>query len=171
MKLAKKLGLAVKPIPEGYHSITSCMTVKDCARAIDFYKKAFGAEEIMRVHGPDGHTVMHAELKIGDSRYFLADEMKEMGNRSPDTLGGTSSGIYLYVRDADAVFKKAVDAGAVVKEPIKDMFWGDRCGAVRDPSGYEWTIATRKEDLSPEEMKHRHEEWLEEMKKTGKSAT
>jgi len=169
MSQAKRMKLAVKPIPEGYHAITTCLTVKEADRAIDFYKKAFGAEEVMRVNGPDGHSVMHAELKIGDSRCFIADEIEEMGNRSPDSLGGSSSGIYLYVRDADAVFKKAVDAGAVVKEPLTDMFWGDRCGTVQDPSGYFWTIATHKEDVSPEDMKDRHDKWMEEMKR-GKSA-
>ncbi|MBE0602814.1 MAG: VOC family protein [Deltaproteobacteria bacterium] len=164
MKEARKLSVAVKPIPEGYHSITACMTVKGAGKAIDFYKRAFGAEELMRVPGPDGLGVMHAELKIGDSRYFIADEMKEMGNRSPETLGGSPSGIYLYVKDADAVFKKAVDAGAVVREPLRDMFWGDRCGTVRDPFGYDWTVATHKEDVSPSELEHRVEECHKDMK-------
>jgi len=164
MKEARKLTVAVKPIPEGYHSITACMTVKGAGKAIDFYKQAFGAEELLRVPGPDGLGVMHAELKIGDSRYFIADGMKEMGNRSPETLGGSPSGIYLYVGDADAAFRKAVDAGAIVKEPLRDMFWGDRCGTVRDPFGYDWTVATHKEDVPPSEMKQRMEEWLKDMK-------
>ena len=168
MKEARKLTVAVKPIPEGYHSITACMTVKGAGKAIDFYKRAFGAEELLRVPGPDGLDVMHAELKIGDSRYFIADEMKEMGNLSPETLGGSPSGIYLYVGDADAAFGKAVEAGAVVREPLRDMFWGDRCGTVCDPFGYDWTLATHKEDVSPSELKHRMEEWLKDMK-SGKS--
>ncbi|MEW6721117.1 MAG: VOC family protein [Thermodesulfobacteriota bacterium] len=165
MEKARKLSVAVKPIPEGYHSITACMTVKDAAKAIDWYKKAFGAEEYYRVHGPDGRCVMHAELKIGDSKYFIADEIPEMGNKSPETLGGSPYGIYLYVKDVDEAYKKAVDAGAAVKEPLKDMFWGDRCGTVCDPYGYCWTLATHKEDVPPEEMKHRHEEWIKEWSK------
>ncbi|MBP2673730.1 MAG: uncharacterized protein H6Q84_570 [Deltaproteobacteria bacterium] len=167
MKAAKNLGLAVKPIPEGYHSITTCMTVKDADRAIEFYKKAFGAEELLRVAGPDGHGVMHAELKIGDSRYFIADEIREMGNRSPESLGGSPAGIYLYVRDAEETYKKAVAAGAAAREPVQDMFWGDRCGTVRDPYGYDWTVATHKEDVSPEELKRRHAEWIKGMKAKG----
>jgi PhnB protein len=168
MKAARNITVAVKPIPEGYHSITTCMTVKNADRAIDFYKKAFGAEEILRIPGPDGHGVMHAELKIGDSRCFISDEIKEMGNRSPESLGGSPAGIYLYVRDADATYKKAVAAGAAVKEPLRDMFWGDRCGTVSDPYGYAWTVATHKEDVSPEDMKRRQSEWLKSLK-TGKT--
>lgn len=164
MKEARKLSPAVKPIPEGYHSMTACMTVKGAGKAIDFYKKAFGAEELLRVPGPDGNEIMHAELAIGDSRFFIADEMKDMCNPSPETLGGSPSGIYLYVHDADAAFGKAVAAGAVVRSPLQDMFWGDRCGTVRDPFGYDWTVATHKEDVPPPEIERRKREWLEGMK-------
>lgn len=164
MKAAKKMTVAVKPIPEGYHSITPYLTVRGADRAIDFYRRAFGAEELVRMPGPDGKGIMHAELKIGDSRFFLGEEMPGMACRSPESLGGSASGIYLYVRDVDEVCRKAVEAGATVKQPIEDMFWGDRCGTVTDPFGCVWSIATHKEDVPPEDMKHRHEEWLERMK-------
>ncbi len=117
MKAARKFTLAVKPIPEGYHSITPYLTVRGADRAIDFYRRAFGAEELGRMNGPDGKTVMHAELKIGDSRLFLGDEVPGMDCRSPETLGGSPSGIYLYVRDVDETFRNAVAAGATVKTP------------------------------------------------------
>ena len=164
MKAARKLTVAVKPIPEGYHSITPMLTVRYAAQAIDFYRRAFGAEEIGRMHGPDGKTVMHAELKIGNSRLFLCDEVPEMECRSPETLGGSPTGIYLYVRDVDETFRKAVDAGATVKRPLEDMFWGDRNGSVVDPFGHSWDLATHREDVPPEEMKRRGEEFF---KKTG----
>ncbi len=160
MKTAKKISLAVKPIPEGYHAITPYMTVRQADRAIDFYRKAFGAEVILRMVGPDGRSVMHAELKIGDSRFFLSDEVPGMECRSPESLGGSPAGIYLYVRDADLVCRKAVEAGAAVKQPMSDMFWGDRCGTIVDPFGCVWSIATHKEDLSPEEIERRRDEWL-----------
>ncbi|MGA8753730.1 MAG: VOC family protein [Candidatus Deferrimicrobium sp.] len=164
MKAAGKLTVAVKPIPEGYHSITPHLTVRGAARAIDFYRRAFGAEELGRMHGPDGKTVMHAELKIGDSRFFLADEVPGTDcQRSPQTLGGSPAGIYLYVRDVDEMFRKAVNAGATVKRPLEDMFWGDRTGSVLDPFGHTWDLATRREDVPPEEMKRRGEEFFRKM--------
>ncbi len=163
MEAGKKLATGVSPIPEGYHSITSCCTVRGGEKAIEFYKKAFGAEELGRMYGPDGTTIVHAELRIGDSRLFLSDEVPAFGNRSPESLGGTGSSMYLYVEDADAVFRKAVAAGAKMKGPVQDMFWGDRCGAVIDPFGHEWSIATRKEDVPPEEMKRRGEEFFKQM--------
>lgn len=163
MKAAKKFTLAVKPVPEGYHSITPFLTVRGADRAIEFYRKAFGAEELGRMHGPDGKSLMHAELKIGDSRLFLCDEVLEMGCRSPEALGGSSSGIYLYVRDVDETFKTAVDAGATVKQPLEDMFWGDRCGRIQDPFGYEWHLATHREDVPPAEMERRQKEFLKTM--------
>ena len=164
MKAARKLTVAVKPIPEGYHSITPFLTVRRADRAIDFYRRAFGAEELGRMHGPDGKTVMHAELKIGDSRFFLADEVPGMDcQRSPQTLGGSPAGIYLYVRDVDEMFRKAVNAGATVKRPLEDMFWGDRTGSVLDPFGHTWDLATRREDVPPEEMKRRGEEFFRKM--------
>lgn len=163
MKSARKLNVAVKPIPEGYHTITPFLTVRGADRAIDFYRRAFGAEELGRMHGPDGKTVMHAELKIGNSRFFLCDEVPGMDCRSPETLGGSPTGIYLYVRDVDAAFRRAVDAGANVKRPLEDMFWGDRTGSVLDPFGYTWDLATRREEVSPEEMKRRGEEFFKRM--------
>ena len=163
MKAARKLTVAVKPIPEGFHSITPHLTVRGAARAIDFYRRAFGAEEIGRMHGPDGKTVMHAELKIGNSRLFLCDEVPEMECRGPETLGGTASGIYLYVRDVDETFRKAVEAGATVKRPLEDMFWGDRTGSVVDPFGHSWDLATHRRDVPPEEMKRRGEEFFKKM--------
>ena len=163
MKEARKYALAVKPIPEGYHSITPYLTVRGADRAIDFYRRAFGAEELSRMNGPDGKTVMHAELKIGDSRFFLSDEVPGMECRSPEALGGSPSGIYLYVRDVDETFRKAVAAGATVKHPLEDMFWGDRTGSVQDPYGHKWDLATRREDVPPEEMKRRGNEFFKKM--------
>jgi uncharacterized glyoxalase superfamily protein PhnB len=163
MKSARKLNVAVKPIPEGYHTITPFLTVRGADRAIDFYRRAFGAEELGRMHGPDGKTVMHAELKIGTSRFFLCDEVPGMDCRSPQTLGGSPTGIYLYVRDVDEAFRRAVDAGANVKRPLEDMFWGDRTGSVLDPFGYTWDLATRREEVAPEEMKRRGEEFFKKM--------
>ena len=163
MKAAKKFALAVKPIPEGYHSITPYLTVRGADRAIEFYRRAFGAEELFRLNAPDGKTVMHAELKIGDSRFFLGDEVAGMGCRSAETLGGSPTGIYLYVRDVDETFRNAVAAGATVKTPLEDMFWGDRTGSVLDPFGNTWDLATRREDVPPEEMKRRGTEFFKKM--------
>jgi PhnB protein len=163
MKAARKLTVAVKPIPEGYHSITPMLTVRGADRAIDFYRRAFGAKELGRMHGPDGKHVMHAELKIGNSRFFLCDEVPEMECRSPETLGGSPTGIYLYVRDVDETFHKAVEAGATVKRPLEDMFWGDRTGSVLDPFGHAWDLATHREDVPPEEMKRRGEKFFKKM--------
>jgi PhnB protein len=163
MKAARKLTVAVKPIPAGYHAITPHLTVRGADRAIDFYRRAFGAEELSRMVGPDGKTVMHAELKIGDSRFFLADEAPGMEGRSPETLGGSPAAIYLYVRNVDEVFRKAVDAGATVKRPLTDMFWGDRTGSVLDPFGHTWDLATHREEVPPEEMKRRGEEFFRKM--------
>jgi uncharacterized glyoxalase superfamily protein PhnB len=163
MKPARKIVAAVKPIPEGYHSITPHLTVRGADRAIEFYRRAFGAEEIGRMHGPDGRTVMHAELKIGNSLFFLGDEVPGMDCRSPETYGGSPAGFYLYVRNVDEAFRKALDAGATVKRPVTDMFWGDRTGSVQDPFGYVWDLATRKENVSPDEMKRRGEEFFRDM--------
>ncbi len=155
----------VKPIPEGYHTITPYITVKDANRAIEFYKKAFGAEEIMRMSRPDGRGIMHAELKIGDSRLFLSDEAPDCANRSPESLGGTSGGICLYVKDVDTVFERAKSAGAEVRMPLADMFWGDRFGTLVDPFGHEWSLATHIEDVTPEEMRERAEAFFAQMAK------
>jgi len=168
MKPARKLTVAVNPIPEGYHSITPHLTVRGADRAIDFYRRAFGAEELGRMHAPDGKTVMHAELKIGDSRLFLGDEIPGMDCRSPQTLGGSPTGIYLYVRNVDETFRKAVEAGATVKRPVEDMFWGDRTGSVLDPFGHVWDLATHREDVPPQEMQRRGKEFFKKMQ-SGKS--
>jgi len=150
--------MAVKPIPEGYHSITPYLICSGAAKAIDFYKQAFGAVELFRMEMKPGH-IGHAEMKIGDSIVMLADEFPEMNIKSPTTMGGSPVGILLYITDCDAVFKKAVDAGAKVDRPLQDQFYGDRSGTVIDPYGHKWTIATHKEDLSPEEMQKRGDEW------------
>ncbi|MBP2689974.1 MAG: hypothetical protein H6Q83_2161 [Deltaproteobacteria bacterium] len=165
MKATRKLAVAVKPIPEGYHSITPMLTVRYADQAIDFYRRAFGAEELGRMNGPDGKTVMHAELKIGNSRIFLCDEVPELECRSPETLGGSATGIYLYVRDVDETFRKAVEAGATVKRPLEDMFWGDRTGSVVDPYGHTWDLATHREDVPPEEMNRRGKEFFKTMER------
>ena len=141
-----------KGIQKGFHSITPAIVVKGADKAIAFYKKAFGAEELVRMNGPDGKSVMHAELKIGDSIFFIGDEMPDMGARSPQSYGGSPASLHLYVNDADTSFKRALDAGATVKMPIMDAFWGDRYGKVTDPFGHDWGIATTKWELTPAEM-------------------
>ncbi|MBI5118969.1 VOC family protein [Candidatus Poribacteria bacterium] len=155
----------VKPIPVGYHTITPFLVVKDVGRAIEFYKRAFGAEEIMRMNAPDGQSVMHAELKMADSRFFLGCECPEGMSHSPQSLGGTAVSLYLYVEDVDTAFDRAVKAGAEVRMPITDMFWGDRYGKVADPFGHEWDLATHKEDLTPEQIRERAEEFFAQMAK------
>jgi PhnB protein len=141
-------------IPEGYHNVTPYLCVSDAARAIDFYKEAFGATEIMRMEAPGG-KIGHAEVKIGDSFVMLADEFPEMGFRSPQTLGGVSAHFMIYDEDVDALVERAVAAGAKLTRPVKDQFYGDRSGGVEDPFGHHWYIATHKEDLTPEEIKRR----------------
>ena len=141
----------VKPVPAGYHTITPGLTFKQAARAMDWYKQAFGAEEVMRMDGPGG-AIMHAELRIGDSIFFVNDEMPQGGSRAPETLKGTSGGMFLYVENVDAVVKRAAEAGAKVTMPPQDMFWGDRFGKVTDPFGHQWGIATHVEDVAPEEI-------------------
>ena len=148
-----------KPIPDGYHSITPYLSIKGAAAALDFYKQAFGAEEIYRLAMPDGR-LGHAEIQIGDSRIMMADEMPEMSDavaKSPRSLGGTTFGLCFYVADVDARFLRAVAAGATVKRPVKDQFYGDRSGTVEDPFGHLWTIATHVEDVSMEEIRRRAE--------------
>ena len=146
--------MSVKPIPDGYHSVTPYLCVKGAAQAIEFYKKAFLATERMRIAQPDGR-VGHAELQVGDSVIMLSDEFPEIGARSPQSLGGSPVGIHLYVEDADAIFSQAVAAGAKIKRPIADQFYGDRLGGVEDPFGHTWWISTHKEDLSPQEIERR----------------
>ena len=153
----------VKKIPDGYHSITPYLNVKDGARAIDFYKKAFGAKELMRMMTPDGKALAHAELEIGDSKLMLADEIPQMKNPSPTTLGGSSGGIFLYVEDVDKTFNQAVAEGAKILYPVEDQFWGDRHGSIEDPFGHRWSISTHIKDLSPEEMNKAAEEAMSKM--------
>ncbi|MGB2886644.1 MAG: VOC family protein [Candidatus Acidiferrales bacterium] len=145
--------MAVKPIPEGYHSVTPALTCRDAAQAIEFYKKAFGAREVMRMPSPDG-KIMHAELKIGDSTLFLGDEFPGM-SVAPSASSLPSSYLFLYVPDADSVFNSALAAGARAEMPVQDMFWGDRYGKLKDPFGHHWGVATHKEDVAPEEMERR----------------
>ncbi len=152
----------VQPIPKGYHSVTPYLVVSDAARAMDFYRRAFGAKEIMRMDGPNG-KIAHAELKIGDSVLMLSDEMPGAGTRSPQSLGGSTAGIFLYVENVDSVFNQAVSAGAKPDTQPADMFWGDRYGKLTDPFGHVWSLATHKEDVSPEEMKTRAQQAMAKM--------
>ncbi len=152
----------VRAIPKGFHTVTPYLVVRDAARAIDFYKQAFGAEELSRIDGPQG-KVVHAELKIGDSIIMLSDEMPGASCRSPQSLGGTPITVFLYVKDVDDVFQKAVSAGAKVDMPVMDMFWGDRYGQVTDPFGHSWSLATHKEDVEPEELSKRAEAAMAKM--------
>jgi PhnB protein len=144
----------VKPIPEGYHSITPYLVIKGAAAAIDFYKQAFNATEIMRMPQPDGR-VGHAELKFGDSVVMLADEYPELQVVGPKTLGNTSVGLLLYLDDVDKAVERAVSLGATIKKPIADQFYGDRTGTIEDPFGHKWTLAVHIEDVSQEEMQRR----------------
>jgi len=146
--------MAVKPIPDGYHSVTPYLIIGTAAEAIEFYKTAFGAIELMRMPAPGG-KIGHAEIKIGDSPIMLADEFPEMGYKSPQTLGGSPVSIMIYVEDVDAVFDQAVGAGAKVQRPVKDQFYGDRMGTLEDPFGHVWHVSTHKEDVSAEEMERR----------------
>ncbi len=144
----------VRPTPKGYHAVTPYLSVKGAASAIAFYKKAFGAKEIMRMPGPGG-TIGHAEIQIGDSRIMLADEYPEMNFRSPQAFGGTPVAISLYVQDVDRVVKKAIAGGAKVLRPVTDQFYGDRSGSLEDPFGHVWHVATHKEDIPMKEVKKR----------------
>ena len=153
--------MSVKPIPDGYHSVTPYLIVKGAAEAIEFYKRAFGATELMRMDWSGGR-IGHAEIRIGDSAVMLADEFPEMGVRGPQSLGGAGVNLLIYVEDVDARFAQAVAAGATVKRPLKDQFYGDRSGTVDDPFGHQWTIATHTEDVSPEEMRKRSEAMMKQ---------
>ena len=144
----------VQAVPAGYYTATPYLVCRRAAAAIDFYKKAFGAKEVLRMPGPDG-TVAHAEIQIGDSRIMLGEESLEMGAKSPETLGGSAQSVLLYVKNVDAFADRAVAAGATVVMPLQDMFWGDRYGKIKDPFGHEWSVATHKEDLTPKEMAKR----------------
>src|SRR5438046_1583534 len=147
---------AKSAVPEGFHTVTPQLTLDNAAQTIDWYKKAFGAEEKARAVGPDG-KILHADLRIGDSRIMVNDVMGE--GKGPKAFGGSPTSLWIYVEDCDALFNRAVAAGGKVAPgpmgQMQDQFWGDRCGTLTDPQGYKWTIATRKEDLSREEMEHR----------------
>ena len=157
---------AKRAVPEGYHTVTPSLTFDDAAGAIDWYKKALGAEEVARAKGPDG-KIMHAELRIGDSRIMLNDPI--MGSKGPKSMGGSPASLWLYVEDCDLLFNRAVAAGAQVKMPMGDQFWGDRSGTVADPHGYSWSIATHKEDLTPDEMQKRQAEFFKQFAQQAQS--
>ena len=147
------MATSVNPVPAGYHTATPYLIVRDAAKAIDFYKRAFGAQELMRI--PHNGKIGHAEIKIGDSPIMLADEYPDMGTRGPKALGGTPVSILLYVDNVDALFNQAVSAGATVLRAVEDKFYGDRTGSLEDPYGHTWHISTHKEDVSPEEVRRR----------------
>ena len=152
--------MAVKPIPEGYHSVTPYLVVHDAARAIDFYRKAFGAEELFRM--PMGNKIGHAEIKIGNSIVMLSDEWPDRGVVGPKARGGATSSLMVYVGKVDEVFKRALDAGATEERAVKDEFYGDRTGTLFDPFGNRWMVSTHIEDVTPDEMNRR----MQEMSKT-----
>ena len=155
--------MAVQQIPQGYHSLTPSVVVDNAAKAIDFYQKAFDAKELYRL--PMGDRIAHAELQIGDSRFMLSDEFKDWDALSPKTRGGATGGMLIYVPDADAAIDKAVKAGAKVVQPAEDQFWGDRMGTVVDPFGHKWMLGTHIEDVPPDEMEKRGQQWLADMQK------
>jgi len=146
--------MAVKPIPDGYHSVTPYLVVKGAAKALDYYQKAFGAAVLMRLDGPDG-KVGHAEFKIGDSIIMIGDEVPQMGIVGPTNPGRCGVGLMIYVEDVDKVFQRAVAAGGTIQRPLADQFYGDRNGTIVDPFGHSWTVSTHKEDVSPEEIERR----------------
>ncbi|MBI2896457.1 MAG: VOC family protein [Deltaproteobacteria bacterium] len=150
-----------KAVPEGYTTVTPAIAFKGAARAIEFYKKALGAEERFRMNGPDGKTVMHAELQIGSSVVMVSDEMPDC--KSAQTLGDSPVAFYVYVEDVDVAFARAVAAGGEQTMPVTDMFWGDRTGQFQDPFGYKWTVATHTRDVTPEQIEQGQREWLEQM--------
>ena len=154
----------VKAIPEGYHTVTPDLVFRDAAQAIEFYKKAFGARELMRFHAPDG-KIGHAEIKIGDSIVMLCDENPQGGCAAPTSLNGTTVMLFLYVEDVDATFHQAVTSGATVVMPVADMFWGDRSGQVQDPFGHRWQLATHKEDLTQDQIDQRAQEFFASLPK------
>jgi PhnB protein len=153
---------ATKPIPDGYHAVTPYLSINGAARAIDFYKRAFGATEVMRMAGPKD-TIGHAEIAIGDSRVMLADEFPEMGFVGPQARGGSPVHLHLYVDDVDARVAQAVSAGAKITRPIQDQFYGDRSGTIEDPFGHVWHLATHKEDVPEDELRRRAAEAMKQM--------
>jgi PhnB protein len=154
---------AVKPIPEGHGTVTPYLAIKNAAKALEFYKRAFGAIESYKLMMPDGR-VGHAEIRLGDSVVMLSDEFPEYGVKAPDTLGGSSVSLHLYVEDVDAFVKKALDAGARERKPVMDQFYGNRSGQLEDPFGHLWSVATHKEDVAPEEMQKRVQAMFSEKK-------
>jgi PhnB protein len=154
----------VKAIPEGYHVVTPYLTVRNAAQAIDFYNKAFGAEQTVRMDSPDG-KVMHAEIRIGDSIIMLGDENPQTGSTSPQTLNGSTAGIMLYCENVDQAFERAVKAGAKATMPPADMFWGDRMGNLVDPFGHKWSLGQHVRDVSPAEMAQAQQEWMKQQQK------
>jgi len=158
----------VKPIPDGYHSITPYLVVDDAKAAIDFYTRAFGAREKFRL--PMGDRIGHAELEIGDSVVMLADEFPDMGHLGPKSRGGTTVSLLHYVEDVDSAFRKAIDAGATEKRPVENQFWGDRMGTLVDPFGHVWSLATTVEEVSPEEVQRRMEEFGKQGQKQAETA-
>jgi PhnB protein len=167
-KAKKKKTIArprVSAIPKGYHSITPVLVVKGAEQAIEFYKKAFGAKELNRAYMPGGNIILHAEVQIGDSRIMLNDEFPEMNCKSPQSVGGASTALYVYVKDVDKIFTQAIDAGAKVTMPLMNTFWGDRTGQLVDPYGHVWSFATRKRNLSQKEVQKAQQEWLAEIRK------
>jgi PhnB protein len=148
------MNTGIKPIPEGYHTLTPYLTVRGAAEAIDFYKKAFGATELFRLGMPDG-KIAHGEFRIGDSIFMISDENPGWDTASPQKLGGSAVALHLYVEDADRTFSDAIKAGATKKMPVENQFWGDRMGKVTDPFGHHWFIATHVEDVAPAELKSR----------------
>jgi uncharacterized glyoxalase superfamily protein PhnB len=156
---------ASKPVPDGYHTMTPQLTLDNGAQSIEWYKKALGAKEMGRSAGPDG-KIMHAELMIGDSRFMVNDAMP--GSKGPKAYGGSPASFWLYVDNSDAFFNRAVEAGATVQVPVGDQFWGDRGGAFADPEGYTWWVATRKEDLTKDEIEQRAAEFFKQMAPTSR---
>ena len=152
----------VKPIPEGYHSVTPYLIVDDAKAAIDFYKRAFGATEKFRL--PMGDRIGHAEIKIGDSFVMLADEFPDMGHLGPKARGGTTVSLLIYVEDVDSAFKRAIEAGGTEERPVENQFWGDRMGTLTDPFGHKWSLGTTVEEVSPQELEARMKEWSEKQK-------
>ncbi len=162
--------MKTKPIPDGYHTATPYLVVKGAAKAIDFYKEAFGAKELMRMETPNG-MIAHAEIQIGDSRIMLSDEVPQMGFVGPQSLNGSPVGLMLYVEDCDRVFNRAVAAGGSVQFPMQDKFYGDRSGSIKDPFGHQWTVATHVEDVAQDELRRRAQAHMHECMEHSQTAS
>ena len=161
----------VNPIPKDVHTITPSLAFRDAAKAIDFYKKAFGAQEVMRMPSPDGKYIWHAELRIGDSIFYLNDEMPGSTTHAPSREHPATASLALYVEDADALFQRAVGAGATSVMPVQEMFWGDRMGVVTDPFGHSWMVMTHTRDLTQEEIRRGGEEFARRMQEQHRGAS